>query len=65
MEKKILELAGNKEKLKAFGQKSLEITKRFSIETHVKKTLKVYEEVIKAYPGRIDDIAVMKEIEDY
>ena len=65
MEKKILELAGDKEKIKAFGQKSLEITKRFSIETHVKKTIKVYEEVIKAYPGRIDDLAVMKEIEDY
>lgn len=65
MEKKILELAGDKEKIEAFGQKSLEITKRFSIETHVKKTIKVYEEVIKAYPGRIDDLAVMKEIEDY
>ena len=65
MEQKILELAGNKEKLKAFGQKSLEITKRFTIESHVKKTVKVYEEVIKAYPNKINDIEVMKMIEDF
>ena len=65
MEARILELADDKEKIKAFGQKSLEITKNFSIETNVKKTIKVYEEVIKAYPGRIDDIAIMKELENY
>ncbi len=65
MEKRILELAGDDEKIKKFGQKSLEITKRFTIETHVKKTIKVYEEVIKAYPNKIDDIEVMKKIEDF
>ena len=65
MENRILELAGDKEKLKRFGQKSLEITKRFTIETHIKKTLKVYEEVMKAYPGKIDDVKIMKEIENY
>lgn len=65
MEKRILELVDDKEKLKKFSQKSLEITKRFTIETHIKKTLKVYEEVMKAYPGKIDDVKVMKEIENY
>lgn len=65
MEKRILELADDREKRLAFGKRSLEITKRFTIETHIKKTLKVYEEVMKAYPDKIDDIKVMKEIEDY
>ena len=65
MEKRILELADDREKRLAFGKRSLEITKRFTIETHIKKTLKVYEEVMKAYPNKIDDIKVMKEIEDY
>lgn len=65
MEKRILELVDDKEKLKKFSQKSLEITKRFTIETHIKKTLKFYEEVMKAYPGKIDDVKVMKEIENY
>ena len=65
MEEKILELAADSDKRKRFGERSLEITKRFTIEAHIKKTLKVYEEVMKAYPGKINDIEVMKEIEDY
>ncbi len=65
MVEKILSLVDDKEKIKRFGQKSLEITKRFTIESHIKKTLKVYEEVIKAYPGKIDDKKIMKEIENY
>ena len=64
MEERILELAEDKEKRLAFGKRSLEITKRFTIETHIKKTVKVYEEVLKAYPGKIDDEKIMKEIED-
>ncbi len=65
MEKRILELAQDKEKRAAFGKRSLEITRRFTIESHIKKTLKVYEEVMKAYPNKIDDIKVMEEIKDY
>ncbi len=65
MVERILTLADDKEKIKRFGQKSLEITKRFTIESHIKKTLKVYEEVIKAYPGKIDDKKIMKKIENY
>ena len=65
MEEKILEFAADSDKRKRFGERSLEITKRFTIEAHIKKTLKVYEEVMKAYPGKINDIEVMKEIEDF
>ena len=65
MEEKILELVSDKSKMEAFGMKSLEITKRFTIETHIKKTLKVYEEVMKAYPEKINDEDVMKKIEDF
>jgi len=65
MEERILELAADKEKIKDFGKKSLEITKKFSITNHVKKTIKVYEEVIKAYPGKIDDMKVMDMLKDY
>ena len=61
---KILELADNSEERLAFGKKSLEITKNFSIETHVKRTIKVYEEVLKAYPNKIDDAVVQREVEN-
>ena len=60
MVEKILLLSEDKEKRKTFGQNSLEITKNFSIETHVSRTLKVYEEVIKAYPNKINDKEVMQ-----
>ncbi|MCR5253838.1 MAG: glycosyltransferase [Treponema sp.] len=63
MEKRILELANDTRKREQFSRRSLEITKKFTIESHVKKTLKVYEEVIKAYPGRIDEKKVMKMLE--
>ena len=64
MEEKILELASDTEKCRRFGKRSLEITRRFTIETHIKKTLKVYDEVMKAYPKKINDIEVMKMIEE-
>lgn len=64
MVSKILELADNSEERLAFGKKSLEITKNFSIETHVKRTIKVYEEVLKAYPNKIDDAVVQREVEN-
>ena len=60
MKEKLIELIDNSRKRKAFGKKSLEITKNFSIENHVKRTLFVYDEVMKAYPGKIDDEDVMK-----
>lgn len=63
MEKRILELARDKKKRESFSRRSLEVTKKFTIETHVKKTIKVYEEVIKAYPGKIDENKVMRMLE--
>ena len=63
MEKRILELARDKKKRESFSRRSLEVTKKFTIESHVKKTIKVYEEVIKAFPGKIDENKVMKMLE--
>ncbi len=59
----MLELSLDAEKRKAFGMKSLEITKNFTIESHIKKTLKVYEEVIKAYPKKIDEARLSKKLQ--
>lgn len=60
MLEKILLLLSDTKKLKALGKKSLEITKKFTIESHVKKTILVYEQVIKAYPNKISDEEVNK-----
>ncbi|MCI5829866.1 MAG: glycosyltransferase [Treponema sp.] len=65
MEKRALELASDKEKRKAFGKKSFEISNQFSIENHIKRTLFVYNEVIKAYPKKINDEDVMKRMAEY
>ena len=61
---RMLELANDDEKRKKFGERSLEITKNFSIENHIKRTLFVYNEVIKAYPEKIDDVEVMKRMNE-
>ena len=60
MELHALELAENDEKRKSFGSKSLKISENFSIENHIQRTLFVYNEVIKAYPKKINDVDVMK-----
>lgn len=64
MEERILELANDKEKRQAFAKASVEHTKKFSMENHIKRTLFVYEEVLKAYPNKIDDIDVMKRMSE-
>jgi 1,2-diacylglycerol 3-alpha-glucosyltransferase len=60
MEERLLELINDSKKRKSFAKRSLEITKDFSIEKHIERTLFVYDEVIKSYPKRIDDIDVMQ-----
>lgn len=55
---KIRELVLDKEKRIAFGKRSLEITKNFSLETNVKKTTALYEQVMKVYPEPVDESAV-------
>lgn len=59
----IVDLVNDGEKRKRFGKKSLEITNHFSIESNVKKTLIMYEEVIKAYPDSIDEKSVVERFE--
>ena len=62
LEERILELANDSDKRKKFGQRSLEIANKFTIETHVARTLLVYNEVIKAYPGKINDVEINKKV---
>ncbi len=65
MQEKIIKLIYDENKRKAFSAKSLEITKNFTIENYMKKTLYVYEQVIKKYPAKINDIQIMKELEKF
>jgi len=60
MSEKIILLLGDDKKLKEFGQAGLETTKKFTIETHVNKTVEVYNQVLKAYPNKINDEEVNK-----
>lgn len=60
----INELLDDEEKRKAFGKRSLEIAQNFSIETHVKRTLFVYEEALKNYPNKFDDEDLNKRIQN-
>ncbi len=60
MEEKIIQLISDEEKRKKFGKKSLEITKNFTIEKYMQRTLFVYDEVIKKYPKKINDFDVME-----
>lgn len=60
MEENLVELIRDEKKRKAFGKKSLELTSSFSIDKHIQRTLFVYNEVIKEYPRKINDIDVMK-----
>ena len=65
MQEKIIKLIYDENKRKAFGAKSLEITKNFTIENYMKKTLYVYEQVIKKYPAKINDTQLMTELEKF
>lgn len=60
MEEKIIQLISDEEKRKKFGKKSLEITKNFTIEKYMQRTLFVYDEVIKKYPKKVNDFDVME-----
>lgn len=60
MEEKIIQLISDEVKRKKFGKKSLEITKNFTIEKYMQRTLFVYDEVIKKYPKKVNDFDVME-----
>jgi len=55
MRDRIVELIEDPERRKAFGQRSQEISRRFSLETHARKTVAFYEAVIQSYPRPIDE----------
>ncbi|MBO4533081.1 MAG: glycosyltransferase [Treponema sp.] len=57
---KMLELVDSKEKREKFGVESGRIAGTFSIDTYMKRTLIMYEQVIKAFPGKIDEEQVQK-----
>lgn len=65
MQEKIIQLIYDEKKRKDFGAKSLEITKHFTIQKYMQKTLYVYEQVIKKYPSKINDTQIMKELEKF
>lgn len=65
MQEKIIQLIYDEKKRKDFGAKSLEITKHFTIQKYMQKTLYVYEQVIKKYPSKINDIQIIKELEKF
>lgn len=64
MEEKIIELVHDGKMREQFSKQSLEITTHFTIEKHVARTLFVYNEVIKAYPKRINDLDVMNRMSE-
>lgn len=59
----MVEMANNEQKRKLYAKNALEQTKNFSLEENVKKTVFMYEEVIKAYPKKIDENDVAKRME--
>lgn len=59
----MIEMANNEQKRKLYAKNAFEQTKNFSLEENVKKTVFVYEEVIKSYPKKIDENDVSKRME--
>ena len=59
---KMITLVDSKEMRQKFGIESGRIAGTFSIETYMKRTLIMYEEVIKAFPGKIDEDVVQKKM---
>lgn len=62
MEARILELLDDDEKCARFANRSLQVAQNFTIETHVKRTLAVYKEVIRRYPNKIDDTELNEKV---
>lgn len=55
VERYLEELITDNDKRRAFGEASRDIARRFTIETHAKKTLAFYQAVIEAYPHPLDE----------
>lgn len=65
MLERLLDLIEDSDKRKTFAKNSLSITSSFTISKHLKRTLFVYDQVIKSYPKKIDDIDVMKKMSEF
>lgn len=61
---KIIKLVDSKELREKFSIEATNTTKNFSIDTYIKRTLIMYEEVIKAFPNQIDEAMVQKKVTD-
>ena len=55
MQESLLELIEDSEKRMRFGKRSKEISLNFSLESHGRKTVAFYEEVLKAFPSKLDE----------
>lgn len=62
METRIIELIEDSGKRKKFGKTSLKLSQNFSLETHGRKTEIFYEEVLKAYPGPLNEKLLREKI---
>lgn len=62
MYERAAELSADETKRADFAKRSLEIVRGFNVESWIKKTLVMYRAVAAAYPERIDEEAVAKEI---
>lgn len=62
MEERILELIQDSGKRRKFSKKSLEMSRKFSLETHGKKTEAFYQAVLESYPGKLDEKKLVERI---
>jgi 1,2-diacylglycerol 3-alpha-glucosyltransferase len=62
MKRNLLDLIADDKKRARFGKRSLEISQHFSLETHAKKTVAFYEQVIATYPKQLDEAALRRKI---
>ena len=59
----LLDLAADEEKRKAFGKRSLEISKTFSLEMFGRRTMAFYEKVFNTFPSGISDAELQKAVD--
>ncbi|MBP5752381.1 MAG: glycosyltransferase, partial [Treponema sp.] len=53
LDARLLELCDNPEKCSAMGEASYRLSKNFLLETHGKKTVAFYKEVLSHFPGKV------------
>jgi 1,2-diacylglycerol 3-alpha-glucosyltransferase len=63
VERAILELVDDPGKRRAYGARSLEISRNFSIAKHAEKTVAFYRTVLQYYPEPVDEAVLRKNVE--